>query len=46
MGFGLLALILPNREAKLMALAVLAGLLALSVRQLRTGSRHSRPEQD
>jgi UDP-N-acetylmuramyl pentapeptide phosphotransferase/UDP-N-acetylglucosamine-1-phosphate transferase len=46
MGFGLLALVLPNREAKLMALAVLAGLLALSVRQLRTGACHSRPEQD
>ncbi len=42
LGFGLLALILPNREAKLMALAVLAGLLLLTVGQLRSDLRFPR----
>jgi len=44
--FGLLALVLPNREAKLMAMAVLFGLLALTAKQLRAGARPSRANQN
>jgi UDP-GlcNAc:undecaprenyl-phosphate GlcNAc-1-phosphate transferase len=46
MGFGLLALVLPNREAKLMALAILAGLLALTVKQIRSGAQLPRSDRD
>ncbi|CAN5747352.1 MraY family glycosyltransferase [soil metagenome] len=46
MGFGLLALVLPNQEAKLMALAVLAVLLTLTVRQLRANSPPSQPDNE
>jgi UDP-N-acetylmuramyl pentapeptide phosphotransferase/UDP-N-acetylglucosamine-1-phosphate transferase len=46
LAFGLLALVLPNREAKLMAMAILTGLLALTVRQLRSGAQRSSSDQD
>ena len=39
LAFGLLALLLPNRAAKLMALAVLAGLMVLTVVQIRSDVR-------
>ncbi len=42
--FGLLALLLPNREAKLLALGVLVLLMALTARQLRTTEPQSEPE--
>ena len=42
----MLALLLPNREAKLMALAVLAGLLALTVVQLRSGDEARQAGED
>jgi UDP-N-acetylmuramyl pentapeptide phosphotransferase/UDP-N-acetylglucosamine-1-phosphate transferase len=44
-GFGMLAIILPNREAKLMALVLLAGLLLLSAGQLRSDIESSRRQQ-
>jgi UDP-N-acetylmuramyl pentapeptide phosphotransferase/UDP-N-acetylglucosamine-1-phosphate transferase len=36
LAFGLLALLLPNREAKLMAMAVLAGLMVLTIGHARS----------
>lgn len=41
--FGLLALLLPNREAKLLALGILALLLALTIGQIRSNDPHPTP---